>query len=46
MEIQETQKDDSSKEEARKIKEEGNAHYKKKELDMAIAKYDEVFLQQ
>jgi len=40
----ETQKTDNSKAEAKKIKEEGNAHYKKKELDMAIAKYDEVML--
>ena len=44
MEKQEIQLEDKSKERAKKIKEEGNAHYKKKELDMAIAKYDEVIL--
>ena len=42
----ETQKEDNSKEQAKNIKEEGNAHYKKKELDMAIQKYDEVILKQ
>ena len=42
----ETQEEDNSKEEAKKIKEEGNAHYKKKELNMAIGKYDEVILKQ
>ena len=42
METLETQKDVHSKERAKQIKEEGNAHYKKKELEMAIAKYDEV----
>mgnify|MGYP003730114367 CR=1 FL=1 len=42
METQEIPKEDNSKEEAKKVKEEGNAHYKKKELDLAIAKYDEV----
>ena len=44
METQETQKED--KEKAKKIKEEGNAHYRKKELDLAIQKYDEVILTQ
>ena len=44
METQETQKEDNSKEEANKIKEEGNAHYRKKELDLAIQKYDQVIL--
>ena len=42
----ETQEEDNSKEEAKKIKEEGNAHYKKKELDLAIQKYDQVILNQ
>jgi len=42
----ETQKESKSKEEAKKIKEEGNAHYRKKELNMAIEKYDEVILKQ
>jgi len=40
----ETDKDENSKEQAKKRKEEGNAHYKEKELDLAIAKYDEVIL--
>ena len=40
----ETSKEENSKEEAKKINEEGNAHYRKKELDMAIQKYDEVIL--
>ena len=55
METQETQKQDNSnycKEEAKKINDEGiiyfniyvNAHYKKKELDMAIEKYDQVIV--
>ena len=42
----ETQKEDNSKEEAKKIKEEVNEHYRKKELDLAIQKYDEVILKQ
>ena len=42
----ESQKEDNRKEEAKKIKEEGNAHYKKKELDLAIQKYDEVIFKQ
>jgi len=37
-----SQKGDNNKREAKKIKEEGNAHYKKKNLDMAIQKYDQV----
>jgi len=44
METQETQREDNSKEEAKKIKEEGNAHYRNKELDLAIQKYDQVIL--
>ena len=44
MESEETQKEDNSKEEAKKIREEGNAHYRKKELDLAIQKYDQVIL--
>ena len=39
METQQAQKDDNSKEA-------GNAHYTKKELDLAIQKYDEVILTQ
>ena len=48
METEETQnfaflqKEDNIKREAKKIKEEGNAHYKNKELDMAIEKYNQV----
>ena len=33
---------DTTKEDAKKLKEEGNVFYKKKELDAAIQKYDEV----
>ena len=51
MESQETQKEANTisgllKVEAKKIKEEGNAHYRKEELDLAIQKYDEVILTQ
>jgi len=35
-----------NREKAKKIKEEGNAHYIKQELDMAISKYDKVILKQ
>jgi len=44
MESEETQKEGNIKVETKKIKEEGNAHYRKKELDLGIQKYDEVSL--
>jgi len=51
MESPETQKEANTvsgllKVEAKKIKEEGNAHYRKKNLVSAIQKYDEVILTQ